>query len=197
MRTTIHYAVYSERELRQDEWKEICAAQAVVNHRCTWTSGDLSLERLDPRGREASSLTLVGKAKAVAWGQTKVDEDEWNTVLVIAFLDWLTTRYPHMTVQIRFDGPFGLGTARLLGGRDVQPERRPTDNVECPSSRPRAIGEHADDERIFALISIDNYRDRREVVALGLSDAELRSLTVVDVVKRLPIPWFDTNASAT
>ena len=69
----------------------------------------------------------------------------------------------------------------------------------CRSSAPafdatRAVFDFA--FPVDAMIHALKYRDRQEIASLGLSDAELRSLTVSDVVSRLPVPWVFTGGRA-
>ncbi|MFI5298337.1 MAG: hypothetical protein ACHREM_09585 [Polyangiales bacterium] len=206
MGRTIHYELLASRTLRWDEWKEIRAAQAVMNHRCTWTCEELTLEQLEDGRRDEYKQDHHGDAPPIAWGFTKVAGDEWNAALVIAFAVWLSTRFRDMTVRLHEEGDLlRAGYFLIRGGSfvtdlariDRQREYLKKHELKEYIAALDAAVDDAREGRIFTNVSIDEYRDRPEIVALGLSAADLRSLTVADVVKRLPIPWFDTTGSTT
>lgn len=207
MGRTIWYELHLPRQLEWAEWKEIRAAEAVMNHRCTWTCEELSLE---PPHANDSVMKRSGDRglDLVATGFTKVGGNEWNAALVVAFAMWLSRRFREGLVRVSDEGDYLVGPARFLREGEFTLEL----DLERIDRHRDFLVEMGGDEylaelevqvaaaksgSVFNPISVFDYRKDSEIVALGLSEEELRSLTVSDVARRLPIPWFDTSAKAT
>jgi hypothetical protein len=206
MGRTIWYELHSPRELTWNEWKEIRAASAIMNLRCTWTCEELSFRFIDGGERKEFARDHHGDPGPNYWGLTKTAGDELNTMLVVQFLVWLSKRFEKMTIRLHDEG--GLvrcGYLFLRRGEFLPDEERIERQrqylVSCSLgnyvTELDAAHQDAKEGRFFDFAPAWEYRDRRELVALGISDEELLSLTVSDLAKRLPIPWFDTCATAT
>jgi hypothetical protein len=113
MGRTIWYELWFPRQLEWAEWKEIRAAEAVMNHRCTWTCEELGLD--PPRTNEsAMKRSPKDELDIVGSGFTKVGGNEWNAALVVAFAMWLSRRFPEGRVRVADEGDYLVGSARIL-----------------------------------------------------------------------------------
>jgi len=205
MGRTIWYELHPSREPDWETRKEIRAAEAIMNLRCTWTCEELSLRHLDGAERKEYVCDHRGDPAPTLWGITKTAGDELNTMLVVEFLVWLSNRFEDMTIRLHDEG--GLvrcGYLFLRQGHFLPDEERierqrqylVDHDLGDYVAELDAAREDARAGRFFDLAPAWDYRDRKEIVVLGLSDDELRSLTVSDLAKRLRIPWFDTCAKA-
>lgn len=173
-----------------------------MNLRCTWTCEEISLCFLDGGERKEYARDHRGDPAPVLWGLTKTAGDELNTMLIVQFLVWLSKRFEDMTIRLHDEGDLiRCGYLFLKQGEFLPDEER----IERQSkylvdhdlvdyiTEFDAAREDVRAGRFFDLAPAWEYRNRKEIVALGISDAEMKSLNVSDLAKRLPTPWFDTN----
>ncbi|MFI5298336.1 MAG: hypothetical protein ACHREM_09580 [Polyangiales bacterium] len=124
-----------------------------------------------------------------------------NAALVFAFVAWLANRFRDVTVRLHEDGELVRSAAFLVRGRTLVSDimRLGFKSHDTKDFIDGLIGAavQAKIASNFKTESIYDYRERPEIAALDVSDTVLRVSSVPAFVWRLPVPWFDTNASAT
>ena len=118
--------------------KEILDAQAALNRACTWTHERLAFAPPRDMGRAAFPLqfarfglasgtppTLDGfgvhpptpSADVFMHGSTRVRDNLWNAHIVVAFLKYISRKYPTLLFELRDDGGFVIpGSVWIRGG---------------------------------------------------------------------------------
>lgn len=204
MGRTIWYELHSP-EITWERRQELRAAEAIMNLRCTWTCENFGFHFLDEAERADYRTNHRGDPVPRAWGFTKVAGDELNAMQIVATLQWVTTRFDDVLFRVHDEGDLvRCGYVSITRGQLTPDEGRIArqreylleKNLDEYVPKLDASLNDAKTGRFFSDVFAWDYRDRKEIVALGLSDEELRSLTVSDAVKRLRIPWFDTNSGA-
>ena len=102
-------------------WPEIDRMQDAMNERFSWLCERLCLESVIETRRARADDDGSPPVPAVARGFTKVGGNDWEAVLVVHFLLWLSRRIPEAYVDVVDEGalllanPMGLraGVPRL------------------------------------------------------------------------------------
>jgi len=204
MGRTLCYEIFSDQPIPRKTKMGICLAQDMLNHHFTWTCEQLSLELFDepisPGQREEFIYFSDSKdpRPRIGTGFTKVGCDEWNACLVAAFLRWVSIQLPETTIALRDEGDYVLGgyvlfrqgkleldRTRIARHREFLLKERPAQMLKAYDRRIKQAGGSVSFNSYLAL----DYADRREIVALRLSNEELSRLTLEEVAERSVFPW--------
>lgn len=205
MGRTLWYELHLSRPLSWAEEKEIRAAVAVMNHRCTWTCEELNLRALESERRDEYVRENPGHAPPVLWGMTKVCNDEWNALLIVRFLIWLAGRFEGARIRLHDEGSLVRCSYVTIWNGVLTPD---LDAIERQrrwleeNGRAEWATKLVERQRTAPVAGILNdgpaaeFSDRREVLALGISDATMRLFRMSDLAQRLSIPWFGACVDA-
>lgn len=192
---TIDYAVFGARRILADERSEILLCQALMNKRFTWTGSGLNLFLPFDRHVLTSLESLLPVRGA---GRTRVFSDEWNALLVVRFLDWLSQRLPEHEVRIHDSGSFlSPSDVVLIAGR---PHRALDSGANASaaadgddSRRPTPTGasvlERLTGGRYYESVPASLYADVPEIAAAPISREELAVMTLDDIAELFLFPW--------
>lgn len=205
MGRTLHYELRGDRPIPIDAWSEIEIAQRYMNDRFTWTCENLGLERHDDGDLPEEFRRHGDRLGLRAWGFTKVADDEWNALLVVRFLTWVSRRLPAFMVTLHDEGDYVLAGYVLLrkgmpkldhvgidGWRDYLDEHRMTETLARLDD---AIGQ-AERGTFFARVPAEEYADRPEFHEIDIPKDAMARLTLDDVAEMIVFPWDAKLAKA-
>lgn len=196
----MHYRLLAAQPLPLEIWHVIESVQNAMNERFTWTCEDLKLEPVSEERRRQGDHApdLSTDAPVQAYGFTKVASDEWNAVLVIRFVKWLSALLPQAKIKITDEGDYiPCGDLIFEAG-----EERP-DCVRIVRHCAYLNSQGLDDEvkslakagqlallkgLYYAEFPATDYADRKEFAALKLPDS-LAGLSLGDAAERMQFPW--------
>ncbi|MBL8680126.1 MAG: hypothetical protein JNK05_13205 [Myxococcales bacterium] len=199
----MHYNIFTSEESIQRAWPAIERIQRVMNESFSWTAERLSLEQTDKDEEyeydlfDESFRERYGSIP-VAWGFTKVADDEWNAALVLRFLAWVSRELPEARLIIHDEGDYVLvGYLELRAGRwQIDMKGVAKQRKYLTESGPRDLLPvldkaivHARMGVLFASIPAIDYLDRPEIRALGLSAKDLVRLNLEQVANCIRFPW--------
>lgn len=119
MGRTLNTRILRSQPLPRETWKTIQTVANAINKRFTWTCGNLSPLNLDdeePRHFAFQSDT-PSDHPVQACDFTKVAGDEWNALLVVRFMRWLSTLLPDSIVKVHDEGGYILAGTRAEASR--------------------------------------------------------------------------------
>lgn len=202
MGRTLHYRVLSERQLPPEIWHVIESVQDSMNERFTCTCENIKLQPVSEADRKRGdhNPNAPSDAPVQAYGFTKVLADEWNAVLVVRFVQWLSALLPHSKVELHDEGDY------VLCGNLIFEAGEPRPDGACIAQRCDYLkGQGYSDvlkqlaEAVqyavlhgffFTKYPASEYADRMELAALKLPDG-LAGLSLGDVAERMQFPWQD------
>lgn len=203
MGRTLHYSLFASSfgadQLRLAERRDIELAERMLQNRFSWSCEDLSLTLSDHMEiTYADSLVRTLGAPRLGSGMTKVADDEWNALLIVRFVRWVSLRLPTVTVRIHDEGDF------IHGGYLIYQAGRPSlDRMNIERWRvylqkhdlDEYVGRLDEAERLaekgvfFAEVPAADYAEVKEIGALGIPKDELARMTLHDVAARFTFPW--------
>ena len=196
----MHYRLLAPQPLPSEIWHVIESVQNAMNERFTWTCENLKLNPVSEEQRRQREHTpdLSTDAPVQAYGFTKVMSDEWNAVLVIRFVKWLSALLPQAKIKVSDEGNYiPCGDVIFEAG-----EERP-DSVrivrQCAYLNSRGLDDEV--KRLatasqlamlkglyYTQFPASAYADRKELSALKLPD-RLVGLSLGDAAERMRFPW--------
>ncbi|MBI5511412.1 MAG: hypothetical protein HY903_21855 [Deltaproteobacteria bacterium] len=207
MGRTLHYDIYDDRKNYREAEREIRIAQELLIYRFTWTCEWPSLRHLDEherRQREDESLFKFRHAP-IASGFTKVADDEWNAVLITRYVTWLSRRLPTATVTLHDEGDYLTPGYQIRCGGAAELDRDSLAEREkylVEHNRWHRLNEQGEAIEAFergethCAVPADEYADRREIVALGLTLEVLARMTLDEVADAIAFPWTTEGLGA-
>ncbi len=180
-------------------WPEIDRMQDAMNERFSWFCERLCLEPVietrHARGDDDGSPPVA----AVARGFTKVGGNDWEAVLVVHFLLWLSRRIPDAYVDVVDEGDLLL--ANPMGLRAGVPRLNERSiRARCDALRSAGNPQTFEDfeqlvaalkqGRILRAVPAVDYADLSEIKALGLDQETLARMTLEELAARMPFPWL-------
>lgn len=201
MGRTLHYSLFGDEQLPLAERREIELAQRMLNHHFTWTCENLGFDLFDALQLTYSDAIQRNQTPwmpRLGTGFTKVAEDEWNAQVVVAFVQWVSSRLPNVTVRLYDEGdyiPCGyLWFQRGIPALDLPNIARWHDYLRS-NGRSDALAQLDEAEKqakrgiFFASVNAAEYADRSEIKELGLTDKELAKMTLKEVSDAVTMPW--------
>jgi hypothetical protein len=205
MGRTLHYRLLAPQQLPAEIWHVIESVQNAMNERFTWTCEHLKLEPVseEDRRRGDHAPDLPSDAPVQAYGFTKVISDEWNAVLVIRFVKWLSALLPHVKIKVSDEGDYILAgdlifeageprpdCVRIARQRDLLRKAGLSDELKQLATAAKYAVLHG---LYYAEIPASDYADRKELAALKLPDG-LAGLSLGDAAERMQFPWQEDAA---
>jgi hypothetical protein len=205
MGRTVDYHIYSDLERDQipvPARRRILRTQNQMNHRFSWRAERIWLEFLEhPNSATTSARPRLGG------GFTKVYEDEWNVVLVVRFLQWVSEQLPKTCfICLSDEGDYIIpGSLLIRGGKHS------LDQTAIDEARQRLIA--TGDERLaefdkevaalrqgslFKHVLALDYQEYSEISKLRqeMKTEQFDGLTLEDAADRIVFPWTTAQPKA-
>ena len=201
MGRTLHYKIFDTDRHYWDARKEIRIAQELLIYRFTWTCEWPSLEFLDEGERlrrQDDSVRRPRPPAPIADGFTKVARDDWNAVLITRFMTWISRRLPEATVMLYDEGDYLIADYHALrngvaaldeDGLERQRQHLVEHHLDEYLARQRDAIEQFKRGVIHQPVPAQEYADRPEIKALGLTADVLGKMTLDEVADRVAFPW--------
>jgi hypothetical protein len=176
-----------------------------MSQRFTWTCEEPRLEPVDSdeRERDAFPTDLSNEPPVQAYGFTKVRDDEWNAVLVLRYVNWLSTLLPKAKIKVTDEGDYILCGDLIFEAGEARPDSvrivrqyafLHSQGLHDELKQLARAAEQARAHRVFyANVPAQNYADRKELVSLKAS-RDLSRMTLDDAADWLQFPWQDEAA---
>jgi len=194
MGRTLHYDVFGSLELgpvKSTARELIDEVQNDMNQEFTWPWENLALELFDG-GCQITYAEATPKpwAARLGGGFTKVYDDDWNAVLVVRFLRWVSTQLPERAfIRLYDEGDYIVPEEIILKGGELYPgQKRANETLERYEER-RAMALR---KQWFRDVSaLDYYLSHREMVRVTslVTPEEFATFTLEDAANYLVFPW--------
>lgn len=178
--------------------RRIQIAADMLTHHFTWTSQSLVIDFTDRPVISYATIPPDPWQALLGDGVCEVDDDEWNALLLIRYMRWVSTQVPTRTVRVIDEGGFIIADFAVFRDGEVsldsplvasQTQRyRENDRWELLCKFEKGVQRACNGEFFNAYRAID-YADRKEIAGLGLTPNELAKLTLDDVADKLTFPW--------
>lgn len=200
MGRTLHYQLLAYQPLPPEIWRVIESVQSAMNERFSWTGETLKLEPVGEEERQRGDFApdLSSDAPVQAYGFTRVYDDEWNAVLVIRFVKWLSALLPQTTIRVHDEGDYVLCGHLIFEAGEERPDcvriARQCDYLKSQglSDSLKRLGSAVQNAVLlglyYAKFPASDYADRKELVALTQPD-NLAGLSLGDAAELMQFPW--------
>ncbi len=205
MGRTVDYHIYSDLEgdhIPVQTRRRILRTQNQMNQRFSWRGERIWLEFLEhPNSATTSARPRLGG------GFTKVYEDEWNVVLVVRFLQWVSEQLPKTCfICLTDEGDYIIPGSLLIRGGKLS-----LDETAIDEGQQRLIA--TGDERLaefekqvaalrrgpwFKHVLALDYQEYPEISKLQqeMKTEQFDGLTLEDAADRIVFPWTTAQAKA-
>ena len=202
MGRTLHFRILADKPLPSATWHAIERIERAMSQRFTWTCESLKLEPVDDEDREQGLFLpdLLQEQPLQANGITKVRDDEWNAVLVLRYVQWLSRLVPEARVKVTDEGDYVLCGDLIFEAGEGRPDSvrivRQCAFLDSQGLRDelRTLAQaaaHAHQHRVYyANVPANDYADRTEIASLK-DTRDLSRITLNDAADCLPFPWQD------
>jgi len=208
MSRTILYDIlgdYAGGPIPKETRQRIIDVQCEMNRSLTWTTEQVALD-LDshcvaPYVRDFP-LPLAAR---LGWGSTNVENDDWNAVLIVRFLRWVSTQLsPTAFVRLRDDGNYVIPCHVQFHQGHVAIDSVAIGNRRKTFTTEQELQEF--NERVAAgrnghwfqpVLSL-GYLDRPEIAELctTMGADAFGQLTLEDVADQIVFPWATEQTKA-
>jgi len=183
--------------------REIANVQQRMNHDFTWTNETPTLELFEHCQITYAAPMPRPYAARLGTGIAAVHYDQWNALLVVRFLRWVSTKLPPGSyIRLQDDGSYViLQSVRLvrgefrLGADDIaRLSRHPHD----PRALERRISRATRGRWVHAVAAAIYYEGRPEIAAIAhaMEPMAFKMLSLEDVADRIVFPWQSDEHNA-
>lgn len=206
MGRTVHTRILRTAPIERETWRKIDAAAIAMNDRFTWTCESFrpSLVDKEDRRRDWLKPDALSEPPVQAYDMTKVANDDWNALLIVRFMRWVSTLVPDAVVKICDEGRYILtgdllfldGWARLdqVGILRTRVRLYETGRLDILTGFQQAVRTAEAVSQYFRPIRAIDYADRKEIADLGHSKRELATLSIDAVANDIRFPWQEQAA---
>jgi hypothetical protein len=206
MGRTLHTRILRTEPIPPEIWRKVESAAAAMNDCFTWTCENLGLQLLDDEERERMAYEPDSPSEPPVQADdfTKVASDEWNALLVVRFMRWVSTLLPDAVVTVRDEGDYVLagnvifeaGNVRLNEVRVARQREYLAETKQSWLIKPLDVAVSLAEQYgiYFAQIYAAEYADRKEIAALEIPKQDLAKLSINEVADLIRFPWEEQAA---